>query len=184
MSEPQQTPDHGQPQGTPAHYPPAQPQGTPGGPQPYGTPPYPVAPQPYGGPSSPAAPRPQPYGSPLAPGGSPFAANAAGGAASAPGNPLGRTAFLIAVISFAVGALVALVTPLLVVSGHFDLADALGTVVSILVLLGDVAALVLGIIALRRPEPRLLAAIAVGIAGAGVVVRVLSWASSLLWYLY
>jgi hypothetical protein len=93
-------------------------------------------------------------------------------------------AFLIAVIAFALGTLTNLVTPFLFSSGNYDVADSLSTVVNILVLLGEIAALILGLVALRRPEPRLLAAIAVGIAGAGVVIRLLGWASTLLWFLY
>ncbi|WP_067195690.1 hypothetical protein [Microbacterium sp. XT11] len=150
------------------HFPPAQPSGTPG----QGTPGYP---QPSGAPGQDAPGYPQPSGT------SPYGSPAP---APQPGNPLGRVAFLIAVIAFALGALVNLITPFLFASGNYDVADSLSTVVNILVLLGEVAALVLGLIALRRPEPRLLAAIAVGIAGAGVVIRLLGWASTLLWYVF
>lgn len=157
MSEPQQ---------------PAQPTGAPQA-EPYGAPQA----QPTGAPLA------QPYGAPPAQGlGAPQAQPF--GAPAAEGNPLGRVAFLIAMIATAIELLSFLITPFLYSSIGFDIADGLATVVGIVVLLGSAVALVLGIVALRRPEPRLLAAIAVGIAVTGVLGRLFAWAGSLAWVLF
>lgn len=118
---------------------------------------------------------------PAAPQQPPYAQAAPYGQAPASDNPLGRTAFLIAVILGAVSALSLLITPILYSTGDYGVADMLSTVVRVLVLLGSVVALVIGIIALRRPEPRLLAAIAVGIAGSLVLSRLVNLLSSLVW---
>lgn len=139
-------------------YPPASPYGSPQGTPQYGMP-------------SQGAPQ---YGAP--PQGGPQYA--------APGNPLGRTAFLVAVVTGAIGILFSVITPFLYSSGNYDVADSLGTVIGILVLIGGIAAGVLSILALRRPAPHLLAAIALGIAGSVVVGRVITWMASLLYYLF
>ncbi|MBW8761429.1 MAG: hypothetical protein JF592_02455 [Microbacterium sp.] len=142
-------------------YPPASPYGSPQGTPQYGMPSQ-GAPQ-YGAP---------PQGGPQY------------GAPAAPGNPLGRTAFLVAVVTGAIGILFSVITPFLYSSGNYDVADSLGTVIGILVLIGGIAAGVLSILALRRPAPHLLAAIALGIAGSVVVGRVITWMASLLYYLF
>lgn len=104
--------------------------------------------------------------------------------APAAANPLGRTAFLVAVATAGLGLLFSMITPFLYTSGNYDVADSLGAVIGILLLLGGIAGSVLAILALRRPAPHLLAAIALGIAGSLVVGRVLTWMSSLLYYFF
>lgn len=131
--------------------------------------------------SQPQQPSAQPYGSPTPP---PQYSPGAPYGTPAPGNPLGRTAFLVAVAAAGLGILFSVITPYLYTSGNYDIADSLGTVISILVLIGGVAAGVLSILALRRPAPHLLAAIALGIAGSVVIGRVLSWMASLIYYLF
>ncbi|WP_217184872.1 hypothetical protein [Streptomyces sp. AC495_CC817] len=159
MSDPQQTP--AQPSGAPSPgYPAAQPQ------YPAGQP-YPGPPQSYAGT--------HPYGSAPYPGGP--------GAASS-GEPLGRTAFVIAVIGAGLSLLLTLLTPVLLGSGNYEALDPVSSGVGIIAFLGYVAALVLGIVSLRRPESNLLAAIAVGIAGSGAVLTAFSWMSSLVWGLF
>lgn len=170
MSEPQQ------PAAQP--HPAASPYGTPQGAPRYGTPQG--APQ-YGAPQG--APQGAPeYGTPQY--GAPQGTPQYGAAAPAYGNPLGRTAFLVAVGAGVIGILFSVITPFLYSSGNYDVADSLGTVIGILVLLGGIAAGVLSIIALRRPAPHLLAAIALGIAGSVVIGRVFTWIASLLYYLF
>lgn len=174
MSEPQQ------PAARP--HPPASPYGAPQGAPRYGTPQG--APQ-YGAPQG--APQGAPeYGAPQGTPqyGAPQGTPQYGAAAPAYGNPLGRTAFLVAVGSGVIGVLFSVITPFLYSSGNYDVADSLGTVIGILVLLGGIAAGVLSIIALRRPAPHLLAAIALGIAGSVVIGRVFTWIASLLYYLF
>lgn len=144
--------------------------------------------QPYGGPQAPyGAPQ---YGAPQnstpqygAPQSSAPQYGAPQYGAPAPGNPLGRTAFLIAVITAGLGILSSLLMPLLYTSGNYDVATSLTTVIGVIVLLGGIAATVLSIVALRRPAPHLLAAIALGIAGTAVLGRALTWMASLLYYL-
>lgn len=170
MSEPQQ------PSAQP--HPPASPYGAP----PQGAPAY-GAPQ-HGAPqySTPTQSTP-PYGAPQY-GAPQHGAPAATYGAPASGNTLGRTAFIVAVATAGIGILFSVITPFLYTSGNYDVADSLGTVIGILVLLGGIAAAVLSILALRRPAPHLLAAIALGIAGSVVVGRVITWFASLLYYLF
>lgn len=138
--------------------------------------------QPSAQPYPPASPYGSPQGTPQY--GTPPQGGPQYGAPAAPGNPLGRTAFLVAVVTGAVGILFSVITPFLYSSGNYDVADSLGTVIGILVLIGGIAAGVLSILALRRPAPHLLAAIALGIAGSVVVGRVITWMASLLYYLF
>lgn len=145
--------------------------------QPYGapTPPPQYAPtNPYGAPAGPAhgAPAPSYAGAPTPSYGAPA------------GNPLGRTAFFVAVGTAVLGILYSLITPFLYTSGNYDIADALATVISILSVVGGATAGVLSILALRRPAPHLLAAVALGISGTVVIGRVLSWLASLLYVLF
>jgi len=130
--------------------------------------------------SEPQQPSAHPYGTPTPP---PAYAPAAAYGAPA-GNPLGRTAFFIAVAAAALGILFSMITPFLYTSGNYDIAESLRIVINILVLIGGIAAGALSIVALRRPAPHLLAAIALGIAGSLVIGRALSWAASLLYYLF
>lgn len=182
MSEQQPS---GQPQGTP----PAPPQ-HPGlgyqAPQPQ---PYPQQPQPYPQQGQPYPQQGQPYpqqGQPY-PQAQPYAQNpsypGAAPSAGTQGNGLGRTAFVIALVTLGIGLIVTFFTPLLYSSGGYAVADGLSTVIGVFVLLGNAAALVLGLIALRRPAPQVLAAIAIGIAGASITIRLFGWASTLLYYI-
>ncbi|MGJ0389744.1 hypothetical protein [Microbacterium sp. CGR1] len=139
--------------------------------------PYSQPGQPY---SQPGQPYSQPYAQPGQPYGAPAQPNAPGGAART--GALGRTAFLIAVIGVAIGLLFQLVTPLMYMSIGFGVVDVLSNLVNLLVLAVAATGLVLGIIALRRPAPHLLAAIAIGLAGSTVVGTLVSWVSNLFYY--
>ncbi|KJL22206.1 hypothetical protein RN51_02086 [Microbacterium oxydans] len=155
MSEPQQ------PSGPPAPHLPAAPQ-------------YPAAPHPGGqtaaapGPTTPAYVAPT-YPAPPYP---PHPVDT--------GNPLGRVAFLIAVIAFAVNLVVSLTAPFAYFAadgyGWYSVISGLVAAVS---LVGYVLAFILGLVAVRRPAPHLLAGIAIGIAGVGAIGMVTTWASSL-----
>jgi hypothetical protein len=146
---------------------------------------YPQVGQPYGAPGQqyPQAPQlpsqqyPQP---PLQPG-RPYGAPALPGS-TAGGNSLGRIAFIVALASLLVSTLAQLASPFLYSGGSFEVAGAISSVVNIVVVAACAAALVLGLVALRRPAPHLLAAIAIGIGGAGLVVRVVSWVSNQFFY--
>lgn len=185
MSEPQQPPaqPYGQqqpPQPAGQSYPnepgrPYPPQAQPGQPyppqaqpgQPY--PPQAQPGQPYPAHAQPGQPYPQP-GQPY-----PRAGQQAGQAA----NSLGRIAFIISVAALAVGLLLTLVTPFLYAGGDFELAGSVHGVLGILLFLAHAAALILAIIAVRRPGSKLLAGIAIGISGAAVVSQVFNWISQL-----
>lgn len=175
MSEPQQPPlppyssgDHG--------FPPA-------APQPAHPPAY--APQPGYAQPGPAQPGPaQPgYAQPVyAQPGQPQPVYPAYGAQSAasPGNALGRIAFIVAAITFGIGLLGTLSIPFLYATIGYDpmiVGFATGGT-NLITLIGFAAALILGIVALRRPAPHVLAAIAVGIAGSGVIGTVVAWIST------
>lgn len=161
MSEPQQPPppphvpgDHG--------YPPAAPQ-----------PAYPPAHTPQAGypqPGYPQVGQPQPgypaYGTP---------------APAAPGNPLGRAAFLIALITFGIGLLGTVAVPLLYSTTGYGAIEIITGASGLITLLGYGTALVLGIVGLRRPAPHVLAGIAIGIAGSGVVGTAVAWIATFLY---
>lgn len=148
-------------------YPPATPYGAPeyGTPQ-YGTPQY-GAPQ-YGAPQQNPTPQtPPPHGG-----------------APATGNRLGNAALLIAVVASGLGLFMQVIRPFLYSSDNFDIAQSLSIVSGILMLVGSIAAVVLSIIALRRPAPHLQAAIALGIAGTAVLAPVTSMLSGSLYSLF
>lgn len=154
---------------------PGQPHVQPGQPgQPYAQPG-----QPYAQPGHPGQPG-QPYAQPYSQPGQPYAsAPSAPSAASAPtvGNPLGRLAFLVTVLAVGVGLVGQFILQLLYASIGFQVLSGVSSILEFLVFVGAAAGLVLGIAALRRPAPHLLAAIAIGIAGntlAGSVVSLLS----------
>lgn len=131
--------------------------------QPYGAPPqYPTS---AGGPPHPLTP--------------PYPTSPVYAGLTEPGNPLGRIALLIAAITAGIGSLSGLIYPFLITRGGYGIVSVLSGVVALVVLIAGAVALVLGIIALRRPEPRLAAAIAVGIAGATVVAHLSGWAVNL-----
>jgi hypothetical protein len=101
---------------------------------------------------------------------------APGAATTAAVSSLGRTAFVIAVVALAV-TLISSIVQLLVYTSDFGYgsAYAIDEAIGVISLFAYVVALVLGIIAARRPGPRLLAGIAIGIAGAGALGMIFSW---------
>lgn len=153
----------------------ARPSSQPG--QPYAQPGQPYAPQaqPYSHAGQPSGPHIPPYG---------FAQNGPSGQ-TGPGasTRLGRTAFIITVAAVIVGLLVQVVTPFLYSSGGYTIVDILSSLVNLVVLVAAAVGLVLGIVALRRPAPHLLAAIAIGIGGSTVAGILVSWASTLFSYI-
>ncbi|MCT1477263.1 hypothetical protein M3C17_04270, partial [Microbacterium sp. p3-SID336] len=104
-----------------------------------------------------------------------------GSAPAAPrtGNTLGRVAFIVALVTLALDVLLMLVRPFVYMS------DQVYTVIGlveggfgVVSFIGYAAALILGIIAARRAAPHLLAGIAIGVAGAGLVSLVFAWLST------
>ncbi|MEN0024125.1 MAG: hypothetical protein AAGC61_12635 [Microbacterium sp.] len=186
MSEPHQQQPSGQPSGHPSGHPGqphgslGQPHGSPG--QPYAQPgqPYGQPGQPYGQPGQPYGQPGQPYGQPAQPGVYPGASTPTGAPAST-GGALGRVAFIVALASLAVGVLVAVGTPVLLRAVDFS-ASAYGAILGVgnlLVLIVAVVALILGIVAVRRPGQQILAGIAIGIAASEVLGILVAWVSSL-----
>nr|WP_314844447.1 hypothetical protein [uncultured Microbacterium sp.] len=130
--------------------------------QPYPPQQHPTQPgQPYGAPG-------QPYGADAPP----YARSAAGAApasgAAATGNSLGTVALLVSAVAVGIGLVFRVLSQFLYASVGFDVVEILSNVLSFVVFLGSAAGLVLGLMALRRPAPHLLAAIAVGVAGSAV----------------
>lgn len=186
MSEPHPQAQPGQPpappnaqQGQP--YPqPGQPYAQPG--QPYAQPgqPYAQSGQPYAQQGQPYAQPGQPYPQPGQPYGSSSTPGDPGDPSSRPtGNPLGRLAFLVTVISVGVGLVLQLLIPMLYASVGFGAAGAVQSVLTFLVFAGAATGLVLGIAALRRPAPRLLAAIAIGVAAHTVLGTAVAFIANL-----
>ncbi|NYF26736.1 hypothetical protein [Microbacterium sp. JAI119] len=167
MSEPQR------PSGPPAPHLPASPQypttsqnpAAPQNPSPqYPAPQHPAAPQ------YPPAPLPS-YGAPQHP--------------ADTGNPLGRVAFLIAVIAFAVNLVISLTAPFAYFAADgYGWYNALSGLVGVVSLVAYVLAFILGLVAVRRPGPHLLAGIAIGIAGVGAIGMATTWMSSLFYQLF
>lgn len=172
MSEPQQPP--AQPHGTPpdyagSHHPaqpaPQQPPQQPQPPQPpYDRQPHPGQPypgQPYAG---------QPYPGEQRP--------------PQPGAGLGRTAFLLALVSLAIGLVVTLSYPLMFrMTGDPSAIGAFSAIGNGLVLVVAVVGLILGLMSVRRPGPQILAGIAIGITASELVGIVISWVSNLFYAL-
>lgn len=177
MSEPQQPPVPPSGHELPAVHLPAAPQ-YPSAPQPSAAPQYPAASQ------YPSAPQPLPATDPapqayptVAPGPqayAPVAPGFPGQFAPLPpirdSNPLGRTAFVIALATFAINVFGSLLRPFVYSGvGGFEFMLAFDNGIGILSFFVYVVALVLGLIAVRRPGSKLLAGIAIGIAGTGAV---------------
>ncbi|KRD49685.1 hypothetical protein ASE34_16595 [Microbacterium sp. Root280D1] len=182
MSEPQQPP--AQPHGTPpdyagSHYPaqpvpqptpqPTQPQHAPHDGQPYAGQPYPGqqhAGQPYAGQTYAG----QPYPGEQRP--------------AQPGAGLGRTAFLLALVSLAIGLVVTLSYPLMFrMTGDPFAIGAFSAIGNGLVLVVAVVGLILGLMSVRRPGPKILAGIAIGVTASQLVGIVISWVSNLFYAL-
>lgn len=101
-------------------------------------------------------------------------------AATAPATPAGsgleRTAFVIAVVTLAVNLISSIVRLFIYTSDFgYGSAYAIDDAIGVISFFAYVVALVLGIIAARRPGTRLLAGIAIGIAGAGALGMIFSW---------
>lgn len=128
---------------------------------------YPTAPPP-GYPT--AAPAAQAF-TPSAPGyPGPYAAPYAAPAQARGGNPLGRTAFVIAVATFAINLIASLARPLVYSgTGGYEFMLVIDNGIGFFSFFGYALALVLGLIAARRAASRLLTGIAIGIAGVGVI---------------
>lgn len=98
--------------------------------------------------------------------------------ASGPGS-LGRTAFIIALVTAALGLLFVILSPIVIAGmrGQYGLYEVISLVRSVLGLALGVTALILGVIAARRGSQPVLAGIAIGVGGVealGVVFSLLS----------
>lgn len=104
-----------------------------------------------------------------------------GQTATGPRNPLARVALIVALATFAVGLVISLFTPFAYRALDYSGAGlgVINALSGLVALGGSAAALILGIIAARRPGPRLLAGIAIGIAGTQIAGVVVGWFSSL-----
>lgn len=184
MSEPQH------PSGPPTPHLPATPQypaasQNSAAPQSPAAPQYPAAPEHQTAPQNPAPRNPAPqYPAPQYP----QASLPSYGAAPHPadtGNPLGRVAFLIAVIAFAVNLVISLTAPFAYFAADgYDWYNALSGLVGVVSLVAYVLAFILGLVAVRRPGPHLLAGIAIGIAGVGAIGMATTWMSSLFYQFF
>lgn len=95
------------------------------------------------------------------------------------GDRLGRAAFIVALVTLAIDLFLILARPFVYMADrNYELIELIEGASGVLTFLGYAAALVLGLIATRRPGSRLLAGIAVGVSGAGLLTIVLSWLSS------
>ncbi|WP_136057508.1 hypothetical protein [Microbacterium sp. K24] len=191
MSEPQQPPVPPSAQPNPA-FPPAPPAPhLPAAPQyPAGAPQQPAAPEPPQAPQYRApqqqAPQQQYQTAPQPPYGQQAAYGQQRPSAPRSGNPLARTAFIIALVVAAVGALQILLQPFVLASFSYDAGNfgVFTTLFGVIVFLGSAAALVLGLIAVRRSGGQVLAGIAIGVGGVQLISVVLAWISSLFYYFF
>ena len=97
------------------------------------------------------------------------------------GNGLGRIAFIVAVITLAITLLMSLMLPFVYRAVDFGggFLSLYNSAMGLVSLVGSVAALILGLMAIRRPGSPLLAGIAVGIAGSSILGTIISWMSTL-----
>ncbi|UPL10280.1 hypothetical protein [Microbacterium sufflavum] len=96
------------------------------------------------------------------------------------GSSLGRVAFIVAVVVFALDLLLILGRPFLYMGDRgYSLIGFVEGASSVVGFLGYAVALVLGIVAARRPGSRLFAGIAIGISGAGLLGIVTVWLASM-----
>lgn len=94
-------------------------------------------------------------------------ATASGGPLGAPatsGNPLGRIALIVAAITLGIDLILTPVAQFIIMSGGYYFAGPIALLSGLITFAGAATALVIGIIALRRPAPHALAGIAVGIS--------------------
>jgi hypothetical protein len=102
--------------------------------------------------------------------------------ASGPGS-LGRTAFIIALITAALGLLFVIMSPIVIAGmrGQYGLYEVISLARSVLGLALGATALILGIIAARRGSQPVLAGIAIGVGGVEALGIVFSLLSNLLY---
>lgn len=94
---------------------------------------------------------------------------AAPSAPRATAGTLARIAFLAALVALGIRLLSTLLSPFLYTGDYYGVWMGLTSIVGFIVFLANAGALAVGIVALRRSGPHLLAAIAVGLAGASFV---------------
>lgn len=126
-------------------------------------------------------------GQPAQPGPPAQPAYAAPGAPASPAgtNPLGKVALIIALVTLGLNIVLALATQLLIRTAGVAMFQIVNVGGTVLMLIGSIAALVLGVMALRRPAPHAIAGIAVGIAIAGLATTLLTVLTVLSnWMLY
>jgi len=100
--------------------------------------------------------------------------------AASTGHALGRLAFIIALASLAIGLIITLAYPVIIRAiAESSAIGAFGAIGNGLALIVAVVALILGLMAVRRPGSQVLAGIAIGIAGAQIAGIVISWMSNL-----
>ncbi|MGN7978594.1 hypothetical protein ACTJJ4_13540 [Microbacterium sp. 22195] len=102
--------------------------------------------------------------------------------ASGPGS-LGRTAFIIALITAALGLLFVIMSPIVIAGmrGQYGLYEVISLARSVLGLALGATALILGVIAARRGSQPVLAGIAIGVGGVEALGVVFSLLSNLLY---
>lgn len=110
--------------------------------------------------------------------GQPFAAP--GQPAAPAGSGLGRVAFILSLVALAIGLLVTFALPLIIRSIPEPAAIGLFSAVGNgLVLIVSIAALIVGLMSMRRPRQQILAGIAIGISASAIAGIVISWLSNL-----
>lgn len=96
------------------------------------------------------------------------------------GSALGRIAFAIAVVMLALGLVASIARPFLYITGAgMEFTLVVDNVFGVISFFVYAVALALAVTAARRPGSRLLAGIAIGIAGAGMIGLAASWVSML-----
>lgn len=96
------------------------------------------------------------------------------------GGSLGRVAFIVALVSLAIGLLVTLSFPLLARSvTDYSLIGVVSAIGNAIVLIASVVALILGLMAVRRPGQQILAGIAIGIGASSIIGILVSWGANL-----
>lgn len=101
-------------------------------------------------------------------------------------NGMARAALIVALITLGIGLLSALAMPLIHMSSGFDpiVIQLLSLISGFIALIGGATALVLGIVAARRPGSPVRAGIAIGIGASGLLGLAFSWLSTLFYRFY